>query len=127
MNPLGLLRGAVVALVVYGVALVVALLPSRAFDPLESPDALDAAVAVAYLVAAAVGAYAGAWQARAGGVRAPVAGLLAAVVPIVVVGTALVAGEGTENVPAVAFYLANPVGALAGAALYARRWLAATR
>jgi len=126
MSPLGLLRGALAGAVAYGVALIVALLPARAFDPLEQNDALATAVVLAYLAAALVGGYVGTWQARTGGVRAPVLGLLAAVVPIALIGTALVAGEGTAGVSDAVFYGVNPLGAVVGATLYVRRWLAAT-
>ena len=113
---------------VYAVVLVLCLLPGQGFDASDDDTPLYAITIAGSLIAALAGTAAGAWQARAGGVRAPGAGLGAAAATVVVAGVLLTAANGgTSNAGNVLIYLAHPVGAAIGAVLYGRRWLATVR
>jgi len=127
VNGLGLLRGIVVAGVTYGIVFVICAVPAQGFDPFEQ-QALYAVVIAASLIGAAAGTAAGAWQARAGGVRGPGLGLAAPALTVIVIGVLLTsANGGTSDTGDLLIYLAHPVGALAGALAYGRRWLVAVR
>ena len=123
MTAPGVGRGVLAALIVYAVVLIVALLPSRPFDPLEDEATLLVFVVAASLIASAAGAVAGAWQARAGGVRSLLAALAVGVVTVVAAGVLLTAAEGGGNEASetALVYAAHPVGALLGAIAWARR------
>lgn len=124
MNPLGLIRGALVAAVVYGIVVAVSSLAGAPFDPLEDSgnDALYVVVTVGALLGSMAGTFVGAWQARAGGVRAPLLGALVAAVTVVVLGVALTAANpATNETGDLLRLLAHPLGAVAGAALWIAR------
>jgi len=125
--PAGVLRGVVVALLVYALILLIGGGAASSLEPGEIGE-LDSTywlVIVASAVGAAAGTAAGAWQARAGGVSAPIVALLAAAVAVIVAGVLLTrANGGTSDTGDALIYLAHPVGAAVGAVLYGRRWLA---
>lgn len=123
MTGAGLGRGALAAVLVYAVVLILGLLPSRPLDPLEDDAAILILVIVASLLASAAGAAAGAWQARAGGVRLLPAALAVGVLTVCLAGVLLTATEGgNEDATETALiYLAHPAGAVLGAAAWARR------
>lgn len=124
MNAMGLIRGALVAAVVYGVVVAVSSLAGAPFDPLDDGgnDALYVVVVAGALLGSAAGTVAGAWQARVGGVAAPLLGALVAGLTVVVVGVALsAANQGTNDTGELLRFLAHPVGAAAGAALWLAR------
>jgi formate hydrogenlyase subunit 4 len=124
----GMLRGAAAALVVYGVVLAFLIAPGSGLDPNQDEAVLYAFTIIASLAAALAGTAAGSWQARAGGVRAPIRGLGAAAATVILAGVALTAANGGQSAPGdLLIYLAHPLGALAGAVLYGRRWLATVR
>ncbi len=119
-------RGVLAALLAYAVVLIVCLLPGRPLDPTEDESALYAVTILASLIASAAGTAAGAWQARAAGTRAPIAGLALGAVTVVVCGVLLTAANGgTSDTGDALIHLAHPLGAALGAVLYGRRWLAA--
>lgn len=125
MNALGLIRGAVVAAVVYGIVIVVTSLAGAPFDPLDEGgnDALYVVVVVGALLASAAGTVAGAWQARAGGVGVALLAVLVAALTVVVVGVLLsAANQGTNDTGELLRLVAHPVGAAAGAALWIVRF-----
>ena len=125
---LGILRGAAVALVVYGVALAVVIAPSGGIDPGRGETALYVFTIAGSLAGALAGTWAGSWQAHRGGVRAPIRGLGIAALTVIVAGALLTAANGGQSALGDALiYAAHPVGALAGAVLYGRRWLATVR
>jgi len=119
----GLLRGALVSAVVYGVAVAILLLPAGATSPGEDNTGTYVIVILASLLAAAAGAAAGTWQARAGGVRAALPAMAAGFAGAVIVGLALTAAGGgaTSALGDALIYLAHPLGAAAGAVGYGRR------
>jgi len=124
MNPLGLIRGALAAAVVYGIVLAVASLAGAPFDPLDDGgnDALYAVVIAGSLLASVVGTLAGAVQARAGGVRAPLVAAGVAGATVVLVGVELTAANpATSETGDLLRYLVHPIGAVAGAALWIAR------
>ena len=124
----GMLRGAAVALVVYGVVLAVLVAPGRGIDASRNESALYVLTIAGSLAGALAGVAAGSWQARRGGVRAPIRGLGVAAVTVLVAGVLLTAFNGGQSTLGdVLIYLAHPAGALAGAVLYGRRWLATVR
>ena len=124
----GMLRGAAAALVVYGVVLAFLIAPGSGLDPNQDEAALYVLTILASLAAALAGTVAGSWQARAGGVRAPIRGLGAAAATVILAGVALTAANGGQSALGdLLIYLAHPLGALGGAVLYGRRWLATVR
>jgi hypothetical protein len=124
----GMLRGALAALVVYGVVLAVVIAPSGGLDPNRDESVLYAFTIAGSLAGALAGTAAGSRQARSGGVRAPIRGLAVAAATVILAGVALTAANGGQSVVGDALiYLAHPVGAAAGAVLYGRRWLATVR
>jgi hypothetical protein len=124
----GLVRGAVAALVVYGVVLAVVVAPGGSLDASSDEAALYVLTILGSLAGSAAGTAAGSWQARRGGVRAPIQGLGVAAATVVVLGVLLTAFNGGQStIGDLLIYLAHPAGALAGAALYGRRWLATVR
>jgi hypothetical protein len=124
----GMLRGAATALVTYGVVLAVLVSPGGGLDPATSETALYILTIAGSLAGAFAGTWAGSWQARAGGERAPIRGLGVAAGTVVAAGLLLTALNGGQSTAGdVLIYLAHPVGALAGAVLYGRRWLATVR
>lgn len=129
MSPAAVARGVLGALIAYALVLIVFLLPGGALDPDGQSTALYALTILGSLAASAAGAAAGAWQARAGGMRAPGAGLLAGALTVVVCGVLLNAadGAGTSGAGDALVYLAHPLGAALGAVFYGRRWLAPAR
>jgi hypothetical protein len=125
---IGMLRGALAALVVYAAVLVVVIAPSGGLDASRDEVALYIFTIVASLAAATAGTAVGSWQAREGGVRAPIRGLAVAAATVIVAGVALTAANGGQSaVGDLLIYLAHPLGALGGAVLYGRRWLATVR
>jgi hypothetical protein len=128
MIDTGLIRGAAVALVVYGIVLAVVVAPGGGIDPAAGETALYILTFTGSLAGAAAGTWAGSWQARAGGVRAPIRGLGVAAGTVVAAGVLLTAFNGGQSTLGdILIYLAHPFGALAGAVLYGRRWLATVR
>jgi hypothetical protein len=128
MTDAGLIRGAAIALVVYGVVLAVVVSPGGRLDPATSENALYILTIAGSLAGALAGTWAGSWQARRGGVRAPIRGLGAAAATVIVAGVLLTAFNGGQSTLGdVLIHLAHPAGALAGAVLYGRRWLATVR
>jgi hypothetical protein len=124
----GLLRGAAVALVTYGIVLAVIVSPGGGLDPATSETALYILTVLGSLAGSLAGTWAGSWQARAGGVHAPIRGLGVAAGTVIAAGVLLTALNGGQSTAGDALiYLAHPVGALAGAVLYGRRWLATVR
>jgi hypothetical protein len=124
----GLIRGAAVALVAYGVVLAVVIAPGGGIDPAAGETALYILTVTGSLAGTLAGTWAGSWQARAGGVRAPIRGLGVAAGTVVVAGVLLTAFNGGQSTLGdLLIYLAHPAGALAGAVLYGRRWLATVR
>jgi hypothetical protein len=124
----GMLRGAAVALATYGVVLAVTLAPGGGLDPTTSETALYILTVLGSFAGALAGTWAGSWQARAGGVAAPIRGLGVAAATVIAAGVLLTAFNGGQStVGDLLIYLAHPVGALAGAVLYGRRWLATVR
>jgi hypothetical protein len=128
MSDTGLIRGAATALVSYGVVLAVVVSPGGGLDPAVSENALYTLTIVGSLAGALAGTAAGSWQARRGGVRAPIRGLAVAAATVIVAGALLTAFNGGQSTLGdLLIYLAHPIGALAGAVLYGRRWLATVR
>ena len=126
MKPAAIARGVFAALLAYALVLIVCLLPGQPLDPNEDESALYAVTILASFVASAAGAAAGAWQARAAGTRAPIAGLLLGALTVVVCGVLLTAANGgTSDAGDALIYVAHPLGAALGALFYGRRWLAA--
>jgi hypothetical protein len=124
----GLIRGAAVALVAYGVVLAVVVAPGGGIDPAAGETALYILTVTGSLAGALAGTWMGSCQARAGGVRAPIRGLGVAAGTVVVAGVLLTAFNGGQSTLGdLLIYLAHPAGALAGAVLYGRRWLATVR
>jgi hypothetical protein len=125
----GLLRGALVAAVVYGVAVAILLLPAGATNPGEDNTGTYVIVILASLLAAAAGAAAGTWQARAGGVLAAVPAMAAGFAGAVIVGLLLTAAGGgaTSALGDALIYLAHLLGAAAGALGYGRRMMGTVR
>lgn len=124
----GMLRGAAVALVTYGVVLAALVSPGGGLDPATSETALYILTVAGSLAGALAGTCAGSWQARAAGVHAPIRGLGVAAGTVVAAGVLLTAFNGGQSTLGdVLIYLAHPLGALAGAVLYGRRWLATVR
>jgi hypothetical protein len=128
MTDTGLIRGGATALVVYGVVLAVVVSPGGGLDPAVSESALYILTIAGSLFGALAGTAAGSWQAHRGGVRAPIRGLGVAAATVILAGVLLTAFNGGQSTLGdVLIYLAHPVGALAGAVLYGRRWLATVR
>jgi hypothetical protein len=128
MIDMALIRGAAVALVVYGVVLMVVVAPGGGLDPAQSETALYILTIAGSLAGAFAGAAAGSWQARRGGERAPIRALGAAALTVIAAGVLLTAFNGGQSTLGDALiYLAHPVGAAAGVLLYGHRWLATVR
>jgi hypothetical protein len=124
----GMLRGAATALVTYGVVLAVLLMPGGGLDPSTAETALYIITVTGSFAASLAGTWAGSWQARTAGVNAPIRGLGVAAGTVIVAGTLLTALNGGQSTAGdVLIYLAHPLGALAGAVVYGRRWLATVR
>jgi hypothetical protein len=124
----GMLRAAATALVTYGVVLAAMLLPGGGLDPTAAETALYIITVAGSFAASLAGTWAGSWQARAAGVNAPIHGLGVAAATVIVAGTLLTAFNGGQSTTGDALiYLAHPLGALAGAVVYGRRWLATVR
>lgn len=125
MSPLAALRSILAAVVVYGLVLGLAGLAGSPFDPATNVSPITLLVILGSLLGSAGGVAAGAWQARTAGCRAPALGLLLPAVVLVVLGVLITNdnghGLGQGNV---FIFAAHPLGALAGAVLYGRRWLA---
>jgi hypothetical protein len=128
VTEIALIRGAAVALVTYGVVLAVVASPGGSLDPAVSESALYILTFAGSLAGAFAGTAAGSWQARRGGERAPIRGLGVAAAAVIAAGVLLTAFNGGQSTLGDALiYLAHPVGALGGAVLYGRRWLATVR
>jgi hypothetical protein len=128
MIDTALIRGAAVALVTYGVVLAVVVSPGSGLDPAVSESALYILTIAGSLAGAFAGTAAGSRQARRGGERAPIRALGVAAATVVVAGVLLTAFNGGQSTLGdVLIYVAHPLGALGGAVLYGRRWLATVR
>jgi hypothetical protein len=128
MIDTALIRGAAVALVTYGVVLAVVVSPGSGLDPAVSGSALYILTIAGSLAGAFAGTAAGSRQARRGGERAPIRALGVAAATVVVAGVLLTAFNGGQSTLGdVLIYVAHPLGALGGAVLYGRRWLATVR
>jgi hypothetical protein len=122
-------RAALTAAAAWALVLVLFGLLGGVFDPLSQDDELLALVIVSSFLGAAVGTFAGAWQARSAGAWAPGLGLLVPAVTVVALGFALTAAGGgtTDTGDTGLIYAAFPLGAAVGAVAYGRRWLADSR
>jgi hypothetical protein len=128
MIDTALIRGAAVALVTYAVVLAVVVAPGSGLDPVVSESALYILTIAGSLAGAFAGTAAGSRQARRGGERAPARALGVAAATVVVAGVLLTAFNGGQSTLCdVLIYVAHPLGALGGAVLYGRRWLATVR
>jgi hypothetical protein len=121
------LRAVLAAFAAWALVLLVFGALGGAVDPTEQDTTALILVIAGGFLAAAAGTAAGAWQARAAGTRAPGLGLLVPALTVVALGVLLTAtgGGASEDSDTTLIYLAFPLGALAGAVLYGRRWLAA--
>lgn len=112
MIAVGVARAAIAAVVVYLVVLFVVGLPFAGADSLA---VRDWGFLGCSMVAAAAGGAVGAWQARAGGVRARVAVVAGAVLGPTVLGWAFALTQGENDTVRLLVVVALPVAASAGA------------
>jgi hypothetical protein len=127
LSGAAVLRSVLAAFAAWAVVLLVFGALGGALDPTEQETASLVLVIVSSFLGAAAGTVAGAWQAREAGTRAPGLGLLVPALTVVILGVWLTAAGGgtTDTSNTTLIYVAFPLGALAGALLYGRRWLSA--